>query len=1466
MDPAEYSVLARRLIDNAHDLDALAAARRIGLADPATYALLLEKVAHGTEDRRNASHWFVEAAAVWSTTLRDERRAEAALRDAIRADPWNERAAERLLQTLESSGRPDAVLVAIEGRATVCATRMNEVDNAAERVSVMLCDLGRRHADGRGGRVDRALAAYERAFLLDPKNLDAIRGVRAMHLRAGRWHEVIATFEKERLLLRDRNDQIKSLREEAAVRKRAGDRAGMVQALRLAHVLDEDDLDLAEDLANSILARITGGDAVSREERAEAALLFQSLAETYDGEIAMSHALNALRANPSEDATIALAGKLAASLGHEAMMVPFWVAYLGTNPKGRHATPIRLSLAKAYEESGRTDDAIKVLVPIERDNDDAAAKVLSLIQKTGRVDELVVRLDAQAATLSPAARLDVLLEAARALTKAGKSDPAAQRYLQVLSLHPAHPEAIEAVTTWMRGKGQAAPLRDVLVTAARHTSTKPETRRAMLREAGELSHELGEKELARELLTEVYEANRNDDALRARLKNLLIEAERWDDVIRILDREIGSARSGEGLIALLRQLAELHEQKRGDAVQAANTWARIAKMAPDDESTLMHAVDLYEQGDRLDQAEMLLSGAIERIEAEATRARAYSRLAEIREKLGNHAEAAEASAARARLTGTAEDWASAERHAAAAQRWSDAVDAIRELIRIESSPEPRAVLHARMARHLANADKHADAIASLEQACELDPGCEAHWSELERACDARQMLRHYVDAASRVAGVLTDPACRAHLRRQAARVLGERLGDVAGEVAALRLVLDDEEDRDALERVADDAERGGRYEEACTLLARLEASLAEPADKIRLLLRMARLRSSEVGDVEGALSLLDRVLRDLDASCSEAIELSVDLLTSRGDWKGVADVLDRARQGAADKDRRLALVLRLAAIWEERLDDPRRTAEYLQEARKLAPDDGRTLRRLAALLETCGLWEQLSEVLAAMAPHARDLDELSTLAIRRATLLEHRLGRAHDALSVLVELADLGDRPCRLAYVRIADDASRKDLAAIKLEKWSAGKDGGERDLDGLVAAFDRFLQSRLLHESARVAGLLRDQKEVGRQVAHRLEEVALQAGELEVARIAQGFLLESRTGREAAEEAVRQAEVLVAAGADRTQAVLAAEALFAGLEPREAHVFLPRLSALAPTPDDRLAIYERQVARSTKKDERVTALAEAAMVAARLGLAARCRRLFAMGISNSTTDDDLVALERTACVADEEMTGTSVRRAWAEALAEGASQARGGASRQAALLRKASLLAHRDLQDPGLGFDWANEALLIRLTDAVQGAFRQHADQMRKLTEAVEALARKVDSGVAPRLVADTSPQLTLPGDEELSKPRAPFQSELGIPVMVDLTSDDDLEEGVVHAQPRSGSMPFLGEDPEAGETTITIDTRLPRGIPPENSSPTVTVEELPVTLDVMEELMSVGEHAESDLGLEKSPEGERKKEPGGA
>ena len=77
-------------------------------------------------------------------------------------------------------------------------------------------------------------------------------------------------------------------------------------------------------------------------------------------------------------------------------------------------------------------------------------------------------------------------------------------------------------------------------------------------------------------------------------------------------------------------------------------------------------------------------------------------------------------------------------------------------------------------------------------------------------------------------------------------------------------------------------------------------ALAEPASTSTTTGASYRFSDAELavyGEYE--LQTLERVLRELDASCSDAIELSVDLLTSRGDWRGVAAVLDRGACGFA---------------------------------------------------------------------------------------------------------------------------------------------------------------------------------------------------------------------------------------------------------------------------------------------------------------------------------------------------------------------------------------------------------------------------------------------------------------------------------------------------------------------------------------------------------------------------------------
>src|SRR5262249_13571222 len=78
----------------------------------------------------------------------------------------------------------------------------------------------------------------------------------------------------------------------------------------------------------------SAGENVARDERVEAADLFVTLAESYDGEHGLAYSLAALDADAGHDRAMQLAGHYAAALGRSAELPTRWAASLAANPRG----------------------------------------------------------------------------------------------------------------------------------------------------------------------------------------------------------------------------------------------------------------------------------------------------------------------------------------------------------------------------------------------------------------------------------------------------------------------------------------------------------------------------------------------------------------------------------------------------------------------------------------------------------------------------------------------------------------------------------------------------------------------------------------------------------------------------------------------------------------------------------------------------------------------------------------------------------------------------------------------------------------------------------------------------------------------------------------------------------------------------------------------------------------------------
>ncbi len=165
------------------------------------------------------------------------------------------------------------------------------------------------------------------------------------------------------------------------------------------------------------------------------------------------------------------------------------------------------------------------------------------------------------------------------------------------------------------------------------------------------------------------------------------------------------------------------------------------------------------------------------------------------------------------------------------------------------------------------------------------------------------------------------------------------------------------------------------------LVARLHRALEHtdaPQTGALLALRLALIYSRTFGFADDALPLLERALNGRPGD-SFALRHLVELTRQVGDWRRHRDALETLLAGCRERDERARVLAELAEVEAERLANPERAREHLEELLCERPRDRRALSRLALLLGRLGDSRALVPVLrrqAALAESARRRQEI----------------------------------------------------------------------------------------------------------------------------------------------------------------------------------------------------------------------------------------------------------------------------------------------------------------------------------------------------------------------------------------------------------------------------------------------------------------------------------------------------------
>jgi len=1338
MHPAQMDDLVRRLVANPNDQAALGAAYQEGTHDPRGYAAILERVGDATPDTTFAAHWLSEAAHVWSTTLGDARRAATLLMRAIEKDPASDVASDRLASLYRDKGDHRALVALLERRAKALAGIANGDPNLVQRASMLHEEAGRLWQDAPLSQSRKAVENYKKAFEIDPSAVSAIYAARELLKSEGNVKEALPLYEAEIRAIDDTERKLALYRDESAVRLANNDAKGATNALRNALQIDPQDAGLQYELATSIITRIQGGEKVAEEERREAAELLVGMAQMYDGEHALAYSEAALDAEPGHDRAMQLAAHWAKDLGRTETLEARYSAYFEANPKGSMAVEARRAAAQSFEAQGKLEEAIKALEPI-KDEASVAMKLGDLYAKAGKTNELAAFMDRHAAALPPTERISKQLEIASMLAQKGDKKGALAKYRDVLEVDAQHPEALSYVEDALRASRQYKDLRDVLLNAARTSGASIDSRRAQLREVAGLSEtQLKDPEGAIVAYRQMLSLDRSDESARSALHRLLEKGQRWDDLAALFEQEAMGAADLEERITLEKRLADLHEKKRGDKREAAEALLRVVTSAPKDEESLARAVKLFRGVEDLARAATAIDENVGALDNGPAKGQLLLELGELRDRLGDHASAADAYSEAAELLHDADAWRHAEEQAAKSDKWEQAATAAGHRGDLEKDPKVQAKLRATEAEYHLKGGDPASAMTRLEQACELSPGDGELAERLEQFYEQEGRLDELAAFIVRRAEQTSDSAASVALFKRAAAFRRDRLTDPDGARDLLLRVVSSTDDFEALSSLADDASGREEHADAIKFLARLEPLAQDKPAKIRLGLRQAALLSDGLGDIDGAVGAYQRVLDTLDENCREALQAIADLEQARERFPQAADALERDLELAAAGEEKATIARRLGEIYIEHTRELGKSLAAYETVVREDAEDFAALQKLRELCERAEKWPRVLELLDAQIEVEGDDDEIASLTARKAEILADHTEQVEEALRTLAPLTMAGSDVARVTAMAIADRHKADAQIGGQILAW-ARTTGGVEGQRLLGEAFDRFVAGGARDRALEIApDVLRTPRGKDPSFLQQVEPLAVAARATELVLEIHDRRGAGISGVARAEELIRQARVRIDLGVDRREAIEHGEIGLSAVPPSEAGPLLLELADLAPDANTAVELLERHVGRCKQPADRLAAMVRAYRRAIVSGVSEeKVRELTEHALAVQATDDPFDALWAEARDADAADETADRRRALLDVLVNTTAGPRDGGRTRSAQLRRAADWMRAEVGDEEAAFELLSRALVAHVDAATLDSIEAIAAPDRAAAIYTRALEEVFDGPLVRQIIS---------------------------------------------------------------------------------------------------------------------------------
>jgi tetratricopeptide (TPR) repeat protein len=512
---------------------------------------------------------------------------------------------------------------------------------------------------------------------------------------------------------------------------------------------------------------------------------------------------------------------------------------------------------------------------------------------------------------------------------------------------------------------------------------------------------LGDWEQAAATFERLLDLDPADDEAYGRLERIYEEHGRFDELARLLERKLHVTASVDDKVQLYDRLGRIHDEKRLDRDAALAAY----KAAFGLDKTNVAIVDEIEKiataAERWEELYGIYRVLVEEGE-EDRRVEALLKAAKLAaDKLSNADDAVELYERILTLEPENETaLRSLHEIFSLNELWRDLARVTKKLSDVTLDPLEKLQFQNDVARlYEEKINDREAAVREYRATLEIDEIDQTALTALERIFRASGDTPALIEILGRKSSL--QPEHEADIKMEVGALYEKKLSDAEKAIATYEDVLSyHPQHKQALERLEGLYAEREDWKNLVEVFERLLFVADDPHERLRVCQNLAVLQETEFHSKESAIEYY-RKIREIEPSEADAIKNLDRLYRELEQWEDVAELYRELLERATDATEQERLHRELASFYLDKLEDLDRGIRELRALIDLCPGDDGPAEQLEAIFAREEMWEDLVELLEALAKGEGDDADRIDLLYREAEIVREKLYRPDDVVGVL---------------------------------------------------------------------------------------------------------------------------------------------------------------------------------------------------------------------------------------------------------------------------------------------------------------------------------------------------------------------------------------------------------------------------------------------------------------------------------